>query len=110
MCRLEYAASGNDKQSISGGTGRTFLGYPVVISQKYPSSDTASVVYCTFGDHTAAGTFGNRRSTTIAFSEHFKFQTDELAVRATTRWDAVWHDLGSSTTAGPVVGLMSSAS
>ena len=73
-------------------------------------SDTASVVYCTFGDHSLAGTFGNRRSTTIAFSEHFKFQTDEIAVRSTTRWDAVWHDLGTSTTAGPVVGLMSSAS
>jgi HK97 family phage major capsid protein len=110
MCRLEYAASGNDKTSIAGGTGRTFLGYPVTISQKYPSVDTASVVYATFGDHSLAGTFGNRRAITIAFSEHRYFDTDEVAVRSTSRFDAVWHDLGTATVAGPVVGLMSSAS
>jgi HK97 family phage major capsid protein len=110
MCKLAYAAGGNDKTDVAGGQGKTFLGYPVVISQKYPSTDTASVVYLTFGDHSLAGTFGNRRSTTIAFSVDFKFQTDEIAVRSTTRWDAVWHDLGSATVAGPVVGLMSSAS
>lgn len=110
MCKLAYAAGGNDKTDIAGGQGKTFLGYPVVISQKYPSTDTTSVVYCTFGDHSLAGTFGSRRGTTIAFSEHRYFETDELAVRSTTRWDAVWHDLGSATVAGPVVGLMSSAS
>jgi HK97 family phage major capsid protein len=110
MCRLQYAAGGVSKADIASAGDKTFLGYPVVISQKYPSSDTASVVYCTFGDHSLAGTFGNRRATTIAFSVDFKFQTDEIAVRSTTRWDAVWHDLGTATAAGPVVGLMSSAS
>jgi HK97 family phage major capsid protein len=110
MCRLAYGVGGVTKADVASAGDKTFLGYPVVISQKYPSSDTASVVYCTFGDHSLAGTFGDRRATTIAFSVDFKFQTDEIAVRSTTRWDAVWHDLGTSTVAGPVVGLMSSAS
>jgi HK97 family phage major capsid protein len=110
MCKLAYAAGGVSKADVASAGDKTFLGYPVTISQKFPSTDTASVVYCTLGDHSLAGTFGNRRSTDIAFSVDFKFQTDEIAVRSTTRWDAVWHDLGTSTVAGPVVGLMSSAS
>jgi HK97 family phage major capsid protein len=110
MCRLAYAVGGTTKSEVATAGDKTFLGYPVSISQKFPTSDTASVVYCTFGDHSLAGTFGNRRAMTIGFSEHRYFDTDEVAVRATNRFDAVWHDLGSATVAGPVVGLMSSAS
>jgi HK97 family phage major capsid protein len=110
MCRLAYGVGGVTKADVASSGDKTFLGYPVTISQKYPTTDTASVVYATFGDHSLAGTFGNRRAMTIGFSEHRYFDTDEVAVRATNRFDAVWHDLGSATVAGPVVGLMSSAS
>jgi HK97 family phage major capsid protein len=110
MCRLAYGVGGVTKADVASAGDKTFLGYPVEISQVYPSSDTASVVYCTFGDHTKAGTFGDRRSTTVAFSSERYFDTDEIAVRGTTRFDFNVHDVGTSTAAGPVVGLVSSAS
>jgi HK97 family phage major capsid protein len=67
-------------------------------------------VYCTFGDHTKAATFGDRRGINVAFSAERYFDTDEIAVRGTERFDFVAHDLGTATVAGPVVGLMSSSS
>jgi HK97 family phage major capsid protein len=110
MCRLQYAAGGVSKADIASAGDKTFLGYPVEISQVFPSSDTASVVYCTFGDHTKAATFGDRRGINVAFSAERYFDTDEIAVRGTERFDFVAHDLGTATVAGPVVGLMSSSS
>jgi HK97 family phage major capsid protein len=110
MCRLAYAAGGVSKADIASAGDKTFLGYPVVISQKFPSSDTASVVYCTLGDHSQATTIGDRRGTQVAFDSSRYFDTDEIAVRGLTRWDMNVHNVGTSTAAGSVVGLMSSAS
>ena len=94
---------------MRGARDKTFLGYPVEISQKYPAVDAASSVLCTFGDHSKAATFGSRRGTSIAFSSERYFDTDEIAVRGTERFDVAVHDVGSATAAGPVVGLISAA-
>jgi HK97 family phage major capsid protein len=110
MCRLAYAVGGVTKGDVASAGDKTFLGYPVEISQVYPSSDTTSVVYCTFGDHKKAATFGDRRGIQVAFSSERYFDTDEIAVRGLERFDFVAHDLGTDSAAGPVVGLMSSAS
>jgi HK97 family phage major capsid protein len=110
MCRLQYAAGGVSKADIASAGDKTFLGYPVKLSQVFPSSDTASVVYCTFGDHAKAATFGDRRTMSVAFSAEKYFDTDEIAVRGLERFDFNVHDVGTATAAGPVVGLMSSAS
>lgn len=106
MQRLAYAAGGNDVMNIASGMGPTFAGYPVKISQKMPSTASNGSLVALFGDFTKACTFGNRRGTTIDFSEHRYFDTDELAIRGTERFDFVVHDVGTSTTAGPVVGLV----
>jgi len=108
MERLASAAGGNTRQTIAGGkTELMFLGYPVVISQVMFATLTASVntIHCLFGDLSKAAMFGDRRSTTIATSEHVNFAEDEIAIRGTTRFDINVHDLGSATVAGPIVAL-----
>jgi len=117
MQRLELAAGGVTASEIRQGN-RTplFLGYPVEISPVMPASDVNSQIVCTFGDHQAAATFGDRRSTSIKFSDaanvggESTFERDEIAVKGTERADINVHDVGTSTVAGPVVGLISAAS
>jgi hypothetical protein len=59
-----------------------------------------------FGDLSLAADFGNRRATTIAMSEHSEFDTDEIGVRGTERFDINNHSVGDTTNPGPVVGLV----
>ncbi len=109
--RLQTAAGGNDASNIAAGARNpSFLGYPVELSQVFPATDTASVVYALFGDLAMAAVLGDRRSTTIAFSEHLNFAEDEIAIRGTQRIDINVHDVGTATAPGPIVGLVSSAS
>jgi hypothetical protein len=55
--------------------------------------------------------FGNRGQETIAFSTEATvggesmWERDQIGVRGTERFDAVVHDYGSNSTAGPIVGL-----
>lgn len=118
MQRLEQAAGGTLSQEIVDGTrGRfKFEGYPVEISQVMPSSEANSQIPVTFGDHSLAASFGDRRQDTIAFTTEGNvggqnaFEYDFIGVRGTERFDINVHDVGSSTVAGPVVGLITAAS
>lgn len=88
-----------------------FLGYPVEFSQVYPSATATSTVFCTLGDHSRGASFGDRRSESIAFSEHATvggenvFERDQIAIRGTERFDINVHDVGDASNAGPIVGL-----
>ena len=112
MSRLMDAAGGNTKDDVAGGTGLQFLGYPVVISQVCNSTLSAQTdtVICVFGDLAMASTLGDRRGVTIATSEHYLFNTDEIMIRGMTRYDINVHDLGDTTNAGPLIGLKTPAS
>lgn len=106
--RLMAAANGNAIQNLMGGYGPAYLGYPIVISQVLPTStgDLSDAAMLLFGDLSLASAFGDRRDTTVFPSEHRYMDTNQLAVRATERFDFVVHDYGDSTTAGPVVALV----
>jgi HK97 family phage major capsid protein len=117
MLRLAAASGGNDISAIDKGSeGRSFLGIPVEISQVFPSSDANSQILCLLGDVSLSSDFGDRQSTTIAFSDSASvggqsvFERNQRAVRWTEAWDINVHDLGTATAAGPVVGLISAAS
>ena len=119
MQRLELAAGGVTANEVREGNRKPrplFLGYPVEFAQVMPSTDANSQVACTFGDHAQAATFGDRRQDTIAFSEHATiggesvFERNQIAVRGTERFDINVHDVGTSSAAGPVVGLISASS
>lgn len=112
MERLMYAAGGNTVQSMMGGSGPSFLGYPVVISQVLNSTLGADVsaVKLLFGDLRMACSLGSRRGVTIALSDQRYFELDQIGIRGTQRFDIVCHDLGTDTVAGPVIALKTPAS
>lgn len=122
MVRLAYAGGGNSTVEIQNGVNKSFMGYPVYISQKMPRTTAVSTVCCLFGDLALAADFGDRSGTTIALSRDATigsinlFETRQTAVQVSQRFDINVHDVGnaSSTAAsrqpGPIVGLITAAS
>jgi len=110
MQRLAYAGGGNTVDTIGGGSGLSFLGYPVHISQSMPSTTAVSQVCVIFGALELATTMGDRRGISVATSTDRYFDTDEVAIRGTTRFDINCHDVGDGTNAGAVVTLTTAAS
>jgi len=108
--RLAEGAGGVTANEIRDSEeGLRFMGYPVVLAQAIPvaTGDNETVAY--FGDLSLAAYFGDRRSTTVEFSNAAlnAFEQDELVVRGTERFDISVSNLGSATTgdAGAVVRL-----
>lgn len=112
MARLMYNSGGNTVDTVGGGTGPSFLGYPVVISQVLNStlgSDT-SKIKCLFGDLSLASALGSRQDVTIEGSRERYFEYRQSAIQGVERFDINNHDLGDGSTAGPLVALKSAAS
>jgi HK97 family phage major capsid protein len=126
MQKLATAAGGNRVADIvNGALVKTFLGYPVVVSQVLPKTSAVNQVACLFGNLRMAASLGDRRQTTIQMSEHAlnAFEQDEVVIRGTERFDIVVHDVGDAiagqgtaksaqagNVAGPMVGLVTAAS
>jgi hypothetical protein len=118
--RHGQARPGRRRCDRSGNDGRAsrkrFLGYDVEFVQVMPSVEANSQVCALLGDLSLAASFGSRRDTTIAISEHSRFANDQLEIRGTERFDINVHDVGNaSATAGfrvpgPIVGLITAAS
>jgi HK97 family phage major capsid protein len=107
--RLQAVAGGNTVESLGNQVAaRSYLGYPIVISQSLPTTtgtinDTAMLF---FGDLELSSALGDRRQVRVFPSEHRYMDTDQIGIRGTERFDIVNHDVGDTTTAGPIVGLM----
>ena len=113
MKKLALAAGGVTAQEIiSGVRTPTFLGYPVVVSQVMPSTEANSQVCCLFGDLAMAADFGQKSGMSIAVSDSAlnAFEKNQLCWRGVSSFDAVVHDVGNTTDAGPLVGLITAAS
>jgi len=93
-----------------------FKGYPVVFSQVFPSTTAVASVVATLGDYGLGASFGDRGGEQISFSDSATiggqsvFENDEMAIRGVERFDINVHDVGSSSAAGPIVGLQTAAS
>jgi HK97 family phage major capsid protein len=107
--RLASAAGGNTMEIIAGAPRAAYLGHEIVTSQVLPIGTLATVynglLMLMFGDLRKAAVFGDRREITIALSTDVHFAEDEIAIKATERFDISVHDLGDGTTAGPLVAL-----
>ena len=113
MMKLALASGGVPAAEIMMGGQRRFLGDEVVISQVMPSVEANSQIPVFYGSLDMSTMFGDRRGVTIAESLHFKFDTDEIAYRATERFDIKTHSVtqpDDTTKAGPIVGLIMAAS
>jgi HK97 family phage major capsid protein len=107
MDRLKAAGGGNSMMDLAEGSNAMFLGYPVVFTQSLPSTlatnSAAKVAY--FGDLSLACAMGDARSIEIASSSERYFENDQLAVRATERYDIQVHDRGTASEGAAVVCL-----
>lgn len=116
MVRLELAQGGSTGAEMRDGF-RTplFMGWPVVFSNVMPKTAAATSMVATFGDHARAANFGDRRMYTVAFSDQATigsvnlFSSDQVAIKATERFDIAVHSVGDSTDAGPVIGVQTSS-
>jgi HK97 family phage major capsid protein len=110
------AAGGVTATEIENARTQQFLGYPVVFSQVMPKVEANSQVCALFGDLAMGATLGDRRSYTIAMSEHVRFTADDTVFKATSRFDINVHSVGNADATaanrvpGPIVGLITAAS
>jgi HK97 family phage major capsid protein len=112
MKRIQNAAGGNTNITLTNGVpAKTFMGYPVVVSQVLPSVAGVNQICCAFGDLTRAGILGDRNMISIktATEGAGAFESDSLAILGTQRIGATIHSPGTSAVAGPVVVLKTSA-
>jgi len=106
--RLAMAAGGVTAAEIASGTQPRFFGYPVEFAQVMPSAPSGGgATFAYIGDLSQGCYFGDRRSTSIAFSDSAlnAFEQDERVVRGTQRFDIVCANVGSSSAAGAMVKL-----
>ncbi len=118
--RLMAAGGGNTNATLANagitalgqrGVVGSYLGYPVVASQVFPSTGTlTSLPMLAFGNLSLSATIADRRSITFATDASRYFDQDQIAIRATSRVDVVVHDLGDTATAGPIVVLKAGTS
>lgn len=120
MQKLIYAAGGSTAE-IEDGTKRSFLGYPVHVTQTFPKTTGADQLCAAFGDLSMCADYGDRGEMAIQFSEDATvdgvsvFETDEVAIRGTERFDINVHSVGNATAVdddkepGPVVAIATAA-
>jgi HK97 family phage major capsid protein len=106
--RLVAAGGGNTIDTMAGPAQYRYLGYPIVISQKMPTStgDLSDVAMILFGDLRAACIMGDRRGFRFLTSNERYMEYDQIGLLGVERFDIVVHSLGDGTTAGPIVALV----
>ena len=105
MQRLDLNQGGS--MSVAGGFGLTFLGYPVVLCNVMDSTlgTNTSKIVALFGDMAMAGALGVRQGYSLRVSQERFVEYDQTLVTGVVRATAVFHSLGSTTEAGPVIAL-----
>ena len=99
-------AGGNTNLTLAGGVAvPSLFGYEVVLADVLPKATSTSTICAYFGALELGATMGDRRPTEIAVSEDRYFESDQIGVRGTTRFDINCHDVGDSSAAGAVVAL-----
>lgn len=103
--RLAAAGGGNTMITLAGKLERAYLGYPIMTSASLPTSlgSLDAAVMFLFGNLGLAATLGDRREITIGLSGDRYFEYDQIGIRGTARLDINVHDIGDTTTAGPLV-------
>ncbi len=105
--RLAETANGAMMGEIMDTPGDLrFMGYPVVLTEGIDApSDADGQAYAYFGDLSLAAYLGDRRSTTVEFSNAAlnAFEQDELVVRGTERFDINVANVGDASVAGAMI-------
>ena len=105
MQSLDLAQGGS--VGLSQGMGPTFLGSPVVLTDRLPSgADSTGVIMALYGNMANSSYYGVRQGIEIASSDQVNFLSDQTVIRAVARVAITHANLGSSSVAGPIIGLV----
>lgn len=102
--RLAWAAGGNTADTIAGGMRPQFFGYPVYFTSHMPA-DGAGNTAAFFGNFRESVILGQRQAIELASSEHYAFNKNATAIRATARYDIQAHAAGDGSNAGGFVSM-----
>jgi HK97 family phage major capsid protein len=92
---------------LSQGLGLTFLGSPVVLTDRLPSgADSTGVVMALYGDMANSSIYGTRAGLEIQSSDQVNFLSDQTVIRAIARVGISHHTIGDSSNAGPIIALV----
>ena len=105
MQRLDMAAGG--RVSVEGGTGLQFAGFPVEITDQTHGTDTdfTNEIIAYFGRPDLAGMFGLRSQFATRVSTERYVEFDQTLFTGVARGTMVWHSVGDSSVAGPIVAI-----
>lgn len=113
ITRLVTAIGGDMGHTLVDGVPQTrALGFPVALNNTMNTTGTDQKISLLFGDLSQAVSFGDRQQIEFAASDSASvggesvFERNQRALRAIERFDINVHDVGTSSAAGPVVGLM----
>ena len=106
LAKLIKAANGRTAMETESGTKLMFEGTQVEITAVMPRVSGHSQIPMLYGDVYLSSTLGNRREMTIRESREVRFETKEVVMLASSRYDINNHTLGDAIVPGPVVGLM----
>lgn len=92
---------------LTQGLGLTFLGSPVVLTDRLPSgADSTGAIMALYGNMANSSYYGIRQGIEIASSDQVNFLSDQTVIRAVARVAITHANLGSSSVAGPIIGLV----
>lgn len=109
VCNRLDALGGNgsiDVMNFNNGNPSLY-GYPIEFSQHLASAaaGTVNTHLCALANLKTGVVFGDRRQVRISVSDHYLFNTDEIAFKATERFGFKAHDVGTSSAAGSIIVL-----
>ena len=104
MQNLDLAQGGS--VGMTAGMGPTFLGSPVVLTDRLPSgADSTDAIMALYGNMANSSYYGIRQAIEIASSDQVNFLSDQTVIRAVARVAINHANLGSDTVAGPIIAL-----
>jgi HK97 family phage major capsid protein len=93
--------------SMQPGMGLTFLGSEVVLTDRLPSgADSTGVIMALYANLANSSFYGIRQGIEIASSDQVNFLSEQTVIKASARVAINHHNLGSSSVAGSVIGLV----
>lgn len=105
---LTAAAGGNNMADLAGRRVNAYLGDEIVVSQKMPTVTTtlANLSMLLYGDFSMSSTMGDRRGFNVQVLRERYAEFGQIGVLGFERFDIVNHDLGDTSSAGPVIALV----
>jgi HK97 family phage major capsid protein len=103
--RLKLTAGGNTVQNIEGRTVRQYNGYGIEISQVLPTTPGTGAIFGLYGNMGLAAHLFSKGGILMERSEHAQFMRAQIVYRTIQRFDFVFHERGTATTAGPLIAL-----